>query len=110
MKKSFCPQNLHNVNFILFADAPVSDYVWNFRTCGMTAVSQDEVVILLVKEPDEELPPRDIFVHLQRLYEQASRGGHVGDMGHTIIEAGDQFLKSNEFGGFLYFRHSFQVS
>ena len=75
----------------------------------MTAVGQDEVVILLVKEPEEDLPPKDIFMHLQRLYEQAGRGGHVGDMGHTIIEIGDQFLGSNDFGGFLYFRHSFQV-
>ena len=75
----------------------------------MTAVGQDEVVILLVKEPDEDLPPKDIFLHLQSLYEQAGRGGHVGDMGHTIIEVGDQFLGSTDFGGFLYFRHSFQV-
>ena len=87
----------------------MSDYVWNFRTWGMTAVGQDEVVILLVKEPDEDLPPKDIFLHLQSLYEQAGRGGHVGDMGHTIIEVGDQFLGSTDFGGFLYFRHSFQV-
>ncbi len=55
-------------------DAPVSEFVWNFKTHGMNAVGQDEVAILLVKNPDEDVPPRDIFEHLQTLYEQASKG------------------------------------
>ena len=58
-------------------DPPVSEFVWNFKTQGMTAVGQDELAILLVKKVDEETPPRDIFEHLQSLYEQAGRGGHI---------------------------------
>ena len=60
-----------------FLDSPVSEYVWNFKTQGMTAVGQDEFAILLVKNPDENVPPRDIFEHLQSLYEQAGRGRHI---------------------------------
>ena len=75
----------------------------------MSAVGQDEIVILLVKNPEEDVPPRDIFEHLQTLYEQAGRGGQVLDMGYSIILSGSQFLASTDFGGFLYFRHTFQV-
>ena len=51
--------------------------MWNFKTQGMTAVGQDELVILLVKNQEEKVPPRDIFEHLQVLYEQAGRGSHI---------------------------------
>lgn len=75
----------------------------------MNAVGQDEIVILLVKSPDEDVPPRDIFEHLQELYETAGTGAQVGDMGYSVILSGSKFLGSTDFGGFLYFRHSFQV-
>jgi len=88
--------------------SPVSEYVWNFKTQGMTAVGQDEFAILLVKNPDENVPPRDIFEHLQSLYEQAGRGCHISDMGYSVILSGSQFLGSTDFGGFLFFRHTFQ--
>lgn len=86
--------------------SPASDYVWNFRTQGMTAVGQDEIVILLIK--NEDLPPRDIFEHLQGLYEQAGTRGQITDMGYSVILSGCKFLDSNDFGGFLFFRHTFQ--
>ena len=50
--------------------APVSKLVWNFASRGLTSVGQDEVVILLEAEDDENLPPRDIFVVIQSIYEQ----------------------------------------
>jgi len=87
---------------------PVSEFVWNFKTQGMTAVGQDELAILLVKNPEEQIPPRDIFEHLQSLYEQAGRGSHISDMGYSVILSGSQFLGSTDFGGFLFFRHTFQ--
>jgi MAD (mothers against decapentaplegic) interacting protein len=94
---------------IFFQDAPVAEFVWNFKTQGMSAVGQDEIVILLVKNPEEDVPPRDIFEHLQLLYELAGRGGQVYEMGYTVILSGANFLGSTDFGGFLYFRHTFQV-
>lgn len=88
--------------------SPVAKYVWNFKTQGMSAVGQDEVVILVVQSEDELIPPRDIFEHFQFLYEQAGRGGHVGEMGYSVVLSGGSFLNGHDYGGFLYLRHSFQ--
>lgn len=40
----------------------------------MTSVGQEEIVIVLEVLPDEDSPPRDIFVHLNNVYEDASKG------------------------------------
>ena len=72
--------------FFFIADTPVSDFVWNFKTQGMTAVGQDELAILLVKKPEEQIPPRDIFEHLQSLYEQAGRGSHIAGQWRILNE------------------------
>ena len=48
--------------------------MWNFRTQGLSTVGQDEVVILLIKVEGETLPAKNIFEHLQQLYEQAKNG------------------------------------
>ena len=58
---------------------------------------------------DEPLPPRDIFEQLQTLYEAAGAGSQVIDMGHTVILSGKPFLGGTQYGGFLFFRHTFQV-
>ena len=50
--------------------------MWNFRTQGLSTVGQDEVVILLIKVEGETLPAKNIFEHLQQLYEQAKNGIH----------------------------------
>ena len=34
----------------------------------------------------------------------------VNDMGHTVILSAKPFLGGTQYGGFLYFRHTFQVS
>ena len=59
---------------LLKSYSPINKPVWNFRTQGLAAVGQDEVVILLIKLEGESLPARNIFEHLQHLYEQASNG------------------------------------
>lgn len=94
------------VSLVLYS--PISKRVWNYRTQGLTSVGQDEVVILLVQTTDEHLPPRDIFEHLQALYETAGTGTQVVDMGHTVILSGKPFLGGTQYGGFLYFRSTFQ--
>ena len=76
--------NLHGIIFFI-TDTPVSEFVWNFKTQGMTAVGQDELAILLVKNPEEQIPPRDIFEHLQSLYEQAGRGSHISGQCRIIL-------------------------
>lgn len=74
----------------------------------MTSVGQDEVVILLVKTDDECLPPRQVFQHLQHLYEQAGKGAPVTSMGHSVLPIGEEFLGSGDHGGFLFITKSFQ--
>jgi hypothetical protein len=49
---------------------PMGKFVWNFASRGLTSVGQDEIVILLEVEEEETLPPRDIFLLIQTIYEQ----------------------------------------
>lgn len=52
--------------------APINKIVWNFASRGLTSVGQDEVVILLEAEEEEQLPPRDVYIAIQALYEQVN--------------------------------------
>lgn len=58
-------------------DCCVNRTVWCFTTRGMTSVGQEEIVTVLETLPDEHAPPRDIFVHLNNVYEDASKGKPV---------------------------------
>ncbi len=40
----------------------------------MATAGQDEIVIVLECLPEEKMVPKDIFTHLQTLYEEASKG------------------------------------
>ena len=40
----------------------------------MTTVGQEEIVIVLETLPDETTIPRDIFTHLNTVYQDASKG------------------------------------
>ena len=93
---------LQQVNY-----APINRPVWNFASRGLTSVGQDEVVILLEVEEDEALPPRDIFVLIQTIYEQAGAGRPLLEMGHVTVDS--DYLGSNDHGGWLFIRHTFQV-
>ncbi|XP_064604177.1 zinc finger FYVE domain-containing protein 9-like isoform X2 [Liolophura sinensis] len=87
-------------------DCCVHRQCWCFTSKGLCTVGQDEVVIVLECLQDEITLPMDIFHHLQSLYESASKGNTVSDMGHTIFC--QSFLGSKDHGGFLYIRPSFQ--
>ncbi|XP_038066295.1 uncharacterized protein LOC119736358 [Patiria miniata] len=91
---------------ILDLNCCVNRTCWCFSTKGMATVGQDEIVIVLECLPDEKAIPKDIFHHLQSLYEQASRGTTVSHMGHSLFS--QSFLGGREHGGFLYLRPSFQ--
>lgn len=92
---------------ILNLDCCVNRTCWCFTTCGMSCVGQDEIVIILECLPDESTVPKDIFRHLNTLYQDASRGNTVSELGHTVFQ-GVPFLDSPEHGGFIYVRPSFQ--
>jgi len=40
----------------------------------MSSVGQEEIVTVLEVLPGEEIPPKDIFVHINGVYEDASKG------------------------------------
>ncbi|XP_046401258.1 zinc finger FYVE domain-containing protein 9 isoform X2 [Ischnura elegans] len=91
---------------IITMDCCVNRVVWSFTTRGMRCVGQDEVVVLLDWLPSDKGPPRDIFRHLSALYEQASKGNTVTELGHSTVQG--SFLGSHSHGGFLYIRATFQ--
>lgn len=91
---------------IINLDCCVNHVVWCFTTQGMCSVGQEEIVTALEVSPDEATVPRDIFTHLYTVYEEASKGNVVTELGHTIFN--QSFLGSRDHGGFLYVRASFQ--
>ncbi|XP_052774199.1 LOW QUALITY PROTEIN: zinc finger FYVE domain-containing protein 9-like [Mya arenaria] len=91
---------------IVTLDCCVNRTVWCFTTKGMTSVGQEEIAIVLECLPEEDTPPRDIFVHLNNVFEEANKGTEIPEMGHSIFN--QSFLGSREHGGFLYIRSTFQ--
>lgn len=109
----------------------INKAVINFTTQGMHLVGQDEIVILLELDTSNQLP-KDIFIHLNEIYQDADKGmkttcnqkfidqkrfhnfaiGIV--LGQAISELGfsmassTPFLGSKEHGGFLFIRSTFQ--
>lgn len=98
--------NLYVSVKIVTLDCCVNRTVWCFTTRGMTSVGQEEIVIVLESLPEENTPPRDIFVHLNNVFEDASKGNVITELGHSIFNT--SFLDSRDHGGFLYIRASFQ--
>ncbi|XP_073812365.1 smad anchor for receptor activation [Musca autumnalis] len=89
--------------------------VINFTTCGMHHVGNDEIIILLEFEPPKSketastssLIPRDIFVHLNEIYNNAEAGNPIQELSHTSpIQS--TFLGSRDYGGFIFIRPTFQ--
>ncbi|XP_074641262.1 uncharacterized protein LOC141899011 [Tubulanus polymorphus] len=99
-------KNLFVLVKIINLDCCVGRICWCFTTRGMCTVGQDEIVIVLECLPEEKTIPRDVFCHLNTVYEEASKGNTVSDLGHTIF--GQSFLGSRDHGGFLYIRPTFQ--
>ncbi|KAL9921740.1 smad anchor for receptor activation [Glossina fuscipes fuscipes] len=88
--------------------------VINFTTEGMHHVGNDEIIILLecdIPTSKEELHnpliPKDVFVHLNEIYNSADKGNRIAELSHTS-PAGNTFLGSRNYGGFIYIRPTFQ--
>lgn len=43
-------------------------------TEGLSCVGQDEIVFLLEVLPEEKHPPKDVFLTVNMLYQEASKG------------------------------------
>lgn len=47
---------------------------WCFSSEGLACVGQDEVVFLLECLPQEAVPPKDVFLLINSLYQDAAKG------------------------------------
>lgn len=85
--------------FTLTVKCCVNKTVINFTTKGLHHVGQDEIIVLL--ELDESnLIPKDIFLHLNDIYNDADKGNTITELGFSMPKAAN-FLGSKEHGGFL---------
>lgn len=50
---------------------------WCITSSGLACVGQDEVVLLLECLPEENCPPKDVFLLINMLYLDASKGKSV---------------------------------
>lgn len=77
----------------------MSKTCWALCTKGMGCVGQDEFVILLAfNEENEDVIPRDIFLQLHYIYQEAAKGGIelCNDLNKALI-AWNQHYYSNIF-------------
>lgn len=86
----------------------VNDSVLNVSSSGLHAIGQDEITVLLKFdcETEKNIPP-DIFTHFSDIYDSASSGKFINELGHSLANK-SPFLGSVDHGGFLYIRQSFQ--
>ncbi|ELT98136.1 hypothetical protein CAPTEDRAFT_178790 [Capitella teleta] len=99
-------KNLFVIVKIVSLECCVNRVCWNFTTKGMCTVNQAEIMFVLECLPQEKTIPRDIFTHLNSVYEDASRGNPVSNLSHVIFTR--PFLDSRDHGGVLYMQPTFQ--
>lgn len=114
--------DLNNRQFFL-VDCCINKCAWCFTTEGMITVGQDEIVLLLEFIDNEKSVPKDIFYHINSIYNDAKKGTNTSwsninnynlILGSSIMENGisvhetTNFLGSKNHVGFLYIRSTFQ--
>lgn len=67
-------RNLHVHVKLINMDCCINKQAWCFTTQGMIAVGQDEIIILLEYIDNEKTVPKDIFLHLNNIYNEAVKG------------------------------------
>uniref|UniRef100_UPI00398E6B3C zinc finger FYVE domain-containing protein 16 isoform X2 n=1 Tax=Pristiophorus japonicus TaxID=55135 RepID=UPI00398E6B3C len=94
---------LVNVKLVNYA----ANKCWCFVSNGLHGVGQAEVVILLLCSPDENAVPKDIFNFFITLYQDATKGKTIGNLGNFSFT--ENFLGSKDHGGFLFVTPTFQA-
>ncbi|XP_059825386.1 zinc finger FYVE domain-containing protein 16 isoform X2 [Hypanus sabinus] len=92
-----------NVKFVNYA----SNKCWCFVSNGLHGVGQAEVVILLSCLSEESAIPKDILKFYINLYQDASKGKTIGNLG--MFSFTESFLGSKDHGGFLFVMPTFQT-
>ena len=59
---------------MITVDCCVNQECWCISSEGLACVGQDEIVLLLECSPQENFPPKDAFVLVNTLYQDASKG------------------------------------
>ncbi|KAL5289850.1 ZFYVE9 family protein [Megaselia abdita] len=86
----------------------INESVLNLSSSGLHAIGQDEIIVLLKFDCETEHKiPLDIFSHFSEIYEKASSGHFISELGHSLASK-SPFLGSIDHGGFLFIRQSFQ--
>lgn len=67
-------RNLHVHLKVVNMDCCINKQAWCFTTEGMIAVGQDEIIILLECFENEKTVPKDVFLHLNHIYNEAVKG------------------------------------
>ncbi|KAL4822523.1 hypothetical protein H8958_007021 [Nasalis larvatus] len=93
---------LVNVKFVFYS----SDKYWYFSTNGLHGLGQAEIIILLLRLPNEDTIPKDIFRLFITIYKDALKGKYIENL--DSITFTESFLSSKDHGGFLFITPTFQ--
>lgn len=102
-------RNLYVLVKRVFLDCCVNQECWCISSEGLACVGQDEIVLLLECLPQENFPPKDAFLLINTLYQDASKGTTVTEMSFTPAMSSN-LLGSRDHGGFLYIRPTYQCT
>ncbi|XP_068837545.1 zinc finger FYVE domain-containing protein 16 [Capricornis sumatraensis] len=83
-----------------------SDKYWYFSTNGLHGLGQAEIIILLLRLPNEDTIPKDIFRLFITIYKDALKGKYIENL--DSITFTESFLSSKDHGGFLFITPTFQ--
>ncbi|XP_076347054.1 uncharacterized protein LOC143245084 isoform X2 [Tachypleus tridentatus] len=99
-------RNLHVLCKLVTLECCCGKECWCFTSRGMCSVGQDEIVVILEKHSSDQTVPKDIFRLFTTIYDNASSGTTVSDLGHVLFPEG--ILGSRDHSGFLFVRPTFQ--
>lgn len=95
------------IEIFVLVECCINKLAWCFSTDGLINVGQDEIVILLEFIDGEKTVPKDIFHHINNIYNDALKGVTVKELGISLHNHSN-FLDSKNHSGFLYIRPTFQ--
>ena len=99
-------RNFHIFAKVIELSCCINRTVINFTTHGLHFVGQDEIIILLEVDDSNQMP-KDIFLYLNDLYNEADKGNTVTELDFCAPTM-PMFLGKAEHGGLLFVRQTYQ--
>ncbi|XP_058796038.1 uncharacterized protein LOC131666946 isoform X3 [Phymastichus coffea] len=100
-------RNLYAYVKIVNLNCCVNRTCWNVTSKGLACVGQDEIVFLVETMPDETEVPKDLLLHINQIYHEATKGNTLSEYAISIHQSGN-LLGSREHAGFLFIRQTLQ--